>query len=318
MTASYPNINIVVLDTQPLSQDGIDFSSLAALGTLKTYAQTKDSEVVERAKDATIVLTNKVKLNESHFAQLPLLRYIAITATGVDNIDIDAARKHNIVVQNVEDYATASVAQQVFAFILDHCNQVALHNAWVQKGGWESAPSFSAWLRPIQELKGKTIGLIGFGKIAQQVAKIALAFDMKVLAYRPNAFSHPEVLCVPLLALWQQSDIVSLHCPLTPETKSLVNEENLSLMKAGSLLINTGRGGLIDEKALAKALKEGRLSAAYLDVLSEEPPQPSHPLLHLSNCILTPHMAWASLEARRTLVSQLYRQIDHFLQQFLS
>ncbi|KTD23784.1 2-hydroxyacid dehydrogenase [Legionella lansingensis] len=306
-------IKIVVLDSKPLLNDGLSLDHLYELGEVDIYDKTPDELVIERAREADIIITNKVKLNASHFAKLPKLRYIGETATGVDNIDIAAASSHHIVVTNVPDYSTDSVAQHVFALLLAHTNHVEAHNASIQKGDWQAQPYFAYWLNPITELAGLTLGLMGYGKVAQKVALIASQLGMKIIAHKPTPFSSDFATWVNWHDLLQQSDVLSLHCPLNNMTQNIINSATLKQMKATSILINTGRGGLIDEYALANALKNRQISAAYLDVLSQEPPGLDNPLIGLDNCVITPHIAWASIEARKRLLNVVCENIIHFL-----
>ncbi|KTC77097.1 D-2-hydroxyacid dehydrogenase [Legionella brunensis] len=305
--------NIVVLDSKPLINGGLNLDNLYQLGNVTLYDKTPPELVVERACEADIIITNKVEFTEALFSQLPRLRYIGETATGVDNIDVAAAAKHNIVVTNVPDYSTDSVAQHVLALLLTHTNRVEAHNQSVQKGDWQTHPYFAYWLNPIPELAGMTLGLLGYGRVAQKVARIANTLGMKVIAHKPTPFTDGLVTWVSFTDLLQQSDVLSLHCPLTSSTKNVINSYTLQQMKPTSILINTGRGGLVNESELANALKEKQISAAYVDVLSQEPPNNNHPLIGLPNCIITPHIAWASVAARKRLLNIVCENIIHFL-----
>ncbi|ASQ46890.1 D-2-hydroxyacid dehydrogenase [Legionella clemsonensis] len=306
-------IKIAVLDSKPLINDGLSLEVLNELGEVSFYDNTPAELVIERALDAEILITNKVKLTAEHFAQLPKLRYIGETATGVDNIDVKAAAQHNIVVSNVPDYSTDSVAQHVFALLLTHTNHVEAHNHSIQRGDWQSQPYFAYWLNPVTELAGMTLGLMGYGRVAQKVALIANALGMRVIAHKPSIFTGNLATWVTLTDLFTQSDVLSLHCPLTDSTHHVINQETLHLMKPTAILINTSRGGLVNELDLAQALKNKQLSAAYVDVLSQEPPAASHPLIGLPNCIITPHIAWASVAARKRLLNVVCENIIHFL-----
>lgn len=306
---------IVMLDARPLINDDLSLANLHALGKLIVYDITAPEQIIERAGEAEILLINKVVLNEEHFCQLPQLRYIGVTATGVDNIDITAASKRGIVVTNVPRYGTLSVAQHVMAFLFAHTNHIESHNQSVKQGQWEAQPYFSYWLSPITELAGLTLGLLGYGQIAQQVAQIGKALGMQIIANKLNSFHDDIARSVSLTALFQQSDVLSLHCPLTRKTNKIINSQTLSQMKASSILINTSRGALIDEPALAEALKQKQIAAAYLDVLSQEPPLPENPLLGLKNCVFTPHIAWASVATRKRLLNAVCENIIHFLNQ---
>ncbi|CAM3646207.1 D-2-hydroxyacid dehydrogenase [Legionella longbeachae] len=305
--------NIVVLDSKPLMSDGLCLDSLNKLGEVTLYDRTPDDLVIDRASEAEIIITNKVKLTEQHFNKLPRLRYIGETATGVDNIDIRAAAKHRIIVTNVPDYSTDSVAQHVLALLLTHTNHVEAHNQSIQRGEWQTQPYFSYWSKPVIELAGMTLGLMGYGRVAQKVARLAGALGMKIIAHKPTMFTDELVSWVSFSDLLKQSDVLSLHCPLNEYTKSMINNETLKQMKPTAVLINTGRGGLINESDLANALKAKQITAAYLDVLSEEPPRINNRLIGLTNCIITPHIAWASVAARKRLLNTVCENIIHFL-----
>lgn len=305
--------NIVVLDSKPLMSDGLCLDSLNKLGEVTLYDRTPDDLVIDRASEAEIIITNKVKLTEQHFNKLPRLRYIGETATGVDNIDIRAAAKHRIIVTNVPDYSTDSVAQHVLALLLTHTNHVEAHNQSIQRGEWQTQPYFSYWSKPVIELAGMTLGLMGYGRVAQKVARLAGALGMKIIAHKPTMFTDELVSWVSFSDLLKQSDVLSLHCPLNEYTKSMINNETLKQMKPTAVLINTGRGGLINESDLANALKAKQITAAYIDVLSEEPPRINNRLIGLTNCIITPHIAWASVAARKRLLNTVCENIIHFL-----
>ncbi|MBA2709493.1 MAG: D-2-hydroxyacid dehydrogenase [Tatlockia sp.] len=294
--------------------DGLNLESLFELGDVQLFDITADELIAERAWDAEIILVNKVKLNESHFKHLPKLRFIGETATGIDNIDLIAAEKRGIIVKNVPNYATDSVAQHVIALLLNFCNPVDFHNRSVQRGEWQAQPHFSYWLHPLTELSGLTLGLVGFGQIAQKVAIIAKALGMKIIAYKPQGFSSDLACSVSLADLFMQSDVLSLHCPLNNLTDKLINSDSLKQMKASSILINTSRGGLIAEDDLAFALNKNQIKAAYLDALTQEPPKENNPLLGLNNCFITPHLAWATEAARKRLLKAVCENIIHYLE----
>ncbi len=298
-------MNIIVLDGYTLNPGDLEWAELEKLGNLTVYDRTRPDEVVERAKEADGVIVNKQKLNRATLAQLPQLKYIGVSATGVNNVDLAAAKEFGITVTNVGGYSTNSVAQHTFGLILALTNHIELHSQSVSRGEWATAKDWSYTLSPLVELNGKSLGLIGLGSIGEAVANIALSFGMKVSAYRKNAAKGfpPGIHSTGLEELFVQSDIVSLHCPLTPETEGIVNAESLSLMKTTSYLINTGRGPLIAEEDLARALHDGKIAGAGLDVLSDEPPKAGNPLLQAPNCIITPHNAWASFEARKRLMT---------------
>lgn len=297
-------MKIVVLDGETLNPGDLSWHALSELGELTCFPRTASQDIVARAKDAEVVLTNKTPLNADILAQLPALKYIGVLATGTNVVDLAAAKAQGIVVTNVPAYGPDAVAQMVFAHILHHTQAVAAHHQAVVDGQWANCQDFCFTLMPLQSLKGKTLGLIGYGDIGQQVGEIALAFGMKVLVHTRTVRED-----LPLGVMWaerdtvlSESDIVSLHCPLTPQTEQFINQQTLALMKPKALLINTARGGLIDEAALASALARGKLYAG-VDVLSTEPPSADNPLLHAPNISITPHNAWATKEARQNLLN---------------
>lgn len=311
-------MNIVVLDGYTLNPGDLSWDELAELGSLTVYERTAPEDVVTRAHDAELVLTNKTPLTRTMLEALPKLRYIGVLATGYNVVDIQAAGARGIIVTNVPTYGTSSVAQLVLALLLELCHQTGAHDAAVKAGEWATSDDFCFTKAPLVELEGKTLGLIGLGRIGAQTARVAQALGMRVIATgsrrSAGAPSPVEgVPYVPLEELLRQADVVSLHCPLTPETKELVNAERLALMKPSALLINTSRGGLIDEQALADALNDGRLAGAALDVLSTEPPAASNPLLSAARCIITPHIAWATKEARTRLMHTAVANAAAFL-----
>lgn len=306
---------IVVLDGYAMNPGDLSFAGLEALGDCTVYDFTRPEEVISRAQDAEMVLTNKTRLTAEMIAVMPKLEYIGVLATGYNNVDIEAARQRGIVVANVPAYSTASVAQLAFAHILNITMQVQHHSEEVHKGRWMRNRDFCFWDNTLIELEGKTIGLVGFGNTGQATAAIALGFGMKVLAYTSKSQDKlPEgVRSVSLDELFSSSDIVSLHCPLTPETRGLVNAERIAQMKSTAILINTSRGPVVDERALADALNAGRLYAAGVDVLSSEPPKADNPLLTAKNCYITPHIAWATKEARERLMAITTENVQAFL-----
>ena len=308
-------MKIVVLDGYTLNPGDLDWAPLAELGQLIVHERTAAELVQSRAAGAQALLTNKVVLGREQIAALPNLRYIGVLATGVNVVDLEAAAERGIVVTNVPAYSTASVAQHVFALLLELTRGVGRHAELVRAGAWTRSADFAFWDSPQVELAGKTMGLIGFGRIGQAVARIARAFDMRVLVHTRTPTAHPDadvefVAIEPLLA---RADVVSLHCPLTQATERLFNAERLVLMKPSALLINTGRGALIDEAALAEALQKGRLAGAGLDVLATEPPAAENPLLAAPNCLITPHLAWATLSARQRLMAVVVANLQAFL-----
>jgi glycerate dehydrogenase len=306
-------MQIVILDGYTLNPGDLSWAGLETLGPCIVYDRTEPEELVPRAAEADIVLTNKIEISREVIAQLPQLRYIGVTATGYNIVDVAAASERGIPVCNVPDYATQSVVQMVFAHLLNLTLHVADHARGVSEGRWSRSPDFCYWDFPLVEVAGLTMGLVGFGRIGRATAQVALAMGMKVLAFDkvPGAFAG--VRFVDLDGLFRQSDVVSLHCPLTPETQNLVNAERLAMMKRSAYLINTGRGPLVDERALAAALRAGQIAGAGLDVLSIEPPPPDHPLLTAPNCQVTPHIAWATRAARERLLDVAVANVKAFL-----
>lgn len=308
-------MKIVILDGYTLNPGDLDWSPLKELGTCIIHQRTEADKIVARAQDAEILLTNKTDISAATMALLPTVKYIGILATGVNVVDLKAAKKHNIAVTNVPGYSTGSVAQMVFALLLEMTQHVG-HHAWmVRRGDWVSCADFSFRDRPLVELTGKIMGIVGYGQIGQQVARIARAFGMEVLVYT----DHPEK-CQPetslefvdLDKLFTDADVISLNCPLTEETKNLVDTAHLARVKQGALLINTGRGQLINEAAVAEALEDGYLGGYATDVLTQEPPAADNPLFSAPNCIITPHIAWATIEARRRLLNIVVANIVAF------
>lgn len=310
------DLKIVVLDGYTLNPGDLSWKDLEALGTVKIYDRTHPGEVVERATGAQIVLTNKTVLDGEALSQLPDLKYIGVLATGYNVVNLEAARRQGITVTNIPAYSTDSVAQMVFAHLLNITQRVGHYAEEVASGHWTKQADFSYWNTPLVELAGKTLGVIGLGHTGMATARIALAFGMQVLAYTSkSAVELPAGIrkADSLEQVFSDSNVVSLHCPLTETTKNLVNMERLKLMKREAVLINTGRGGLVNETDLAEALEKGLLAAAGVDVLSSEPPVPGHPLVGVKNCFITPHIAWATLEARQRLMGQAVRNIEAFL-----
>ncbi|WCJ59834.1 D-2-hydroxyacid dehydrogenase [Fontisphaera persica] len=310
-------MKIVVLDGFAANPGDLSWAGLEALGELQVFDRTPPPLILERAQNAEILFTNKTPLRAETLAALPRARYIGVLATGYDVVDVAAARRQGITVCNVPDYSTPAVTQAVFALLLELTNHVGAHARSVQAGDWCRSPDFSYWLYPLVELRGLTLGLVGFGRIARSVAQVALALGMRVLACRKNAARGSEtfdqVQIVDLESLLCTSDVVSLHCPLTAETRGLLNAERLAWMKPSAYLINTARGALIVEADLAKALHEGRIAGAAVDVLSQEPPPPDHPLLQAPRCIITPHHAWATRAARERLLRVSVDNLRAFL-----
>jgi glycerate dehydrogenase len=296
-------MKIVVLDGNTLNPGDLSWGSLQTLGAVNVFERSTPAETVERCQDAVAVLTNKAPLNREILTQLPRLKYVGVTATGHNIVDTEACRDLNITVCNVPAYGSMSVAQLVFAFILEHCHNVGLHSQLVREGQWANCKDFAFWSKPLIELDGLSLGIVGYGNIGRQVAKIGNAFGMRVLAYSRTQKPDPTVTWLDLDSLLQESDYISLHCPLTEETKGMINFRSLRRMKQGAFLINTGRGPLVVEGDLADALNEGHLSGAGLDVLSVEPPPETNPLLSAQNTFITPHIAWATRAARVRLMT---------------
>lgn len=310
-------MNIVVLDGHALNPGDLNWDTLASMGSLTVYPRTETSMVIPRCQDAEIVLTNKVPFTEETFAQLPRLRFIGVTATGYNIIDMEAARRHQVIVSNIPAYSTASVAQSVFAMLLTITNRVEHYTHQItQEGRWTHSADFCYWDTPLTELEGKRMGIVGVGGIGSRVASMAQVFGMDVVALsrRPQKDLPLGVTKLEGDAFWSSCHIISLHCPLTPATHHLISDSTLSLMRPGTILINTSRGAVVDEQAVADALRSGLLSAYAADVLSTEPPQPQNPLLAAPNVFLTPHIAWATREARMRLLRILEDNVRAFIQ----
>lgn len=308
-------MNIVVLDAYSVNPGDLSWEGLEALGNVTLYDRTPRELIIERAADAEIILTNKVPMDGETIAVLPKLKYIGVLATGFNIVDLAAASQRGIVVTNIPSYSTDSVAQMVFALLLAITNRVEHYTQEVHEGHWCKSLDFCYWNTPLPELAGKNFGIYGFGHIGQAVARIALAFGMKVItATSKSPDKLPQgVEKVSLDQLFELSDVLSLHCPLNDDTRGMVNAGRLSMMKPSAILINTSRGPVIDEDALAKALRDGTIAAAGLDVLSTEPPCSNNPLIGAPNCFITPHLAWASLEARQRLVKIATDNVAQFL-----
>ncbi len=306
---------IVVLDGYTLNPGDLSWESLQALGECNVFERTPPAQVILRAAGAEIVLTNKTPIDRSMFDALPELQYVGVLATGFNIVDTVAARERRIPVTNVPAYGSQSVAQMTFAHILELTQRVGQHAVSVREGGWTRCPDFCYWEAPLVELEGATIGIVGYGRIGQAVAKLARAFGMAVIATRSSGEAGPGegVEFVPLDTLLERSDVVSLHCPLTQDTHHLINEARLRRMKATAILVNTSRGPLIDEAALAVALNAGRLSGAGLDVLEFEPPRTESPLFSAKNCHVTPHIAWATHAARQRLMRVAVQNVENFV-----
>ena len=308
-------MKIVVLDGYATNPGDLSWDGLAEFGKLTVYDRTPAALTVERASGAEVLMTNKVFLGAAEIAALPDLVYVGIQATGVNVVDLDAARQRGIAVTNVPAYGTASVAQHVFALLLELVRGVGRHNEMVRQGAWSNCPDFAFQDTPQIELADKVFGIVGFGDIGQATAKIAAAFGMRVVVHTrtPDPQTFPDIDYVELDQLLTEADVISLSCPLTPETEKLINAERLGLMKGTAYLINTGRGLLVDEAALADALRNGVIAGAGLDVLSREPPPADNPLLDAPNCFITPHLAWATRAARQRLIDELVANLKAFL-----
>jgi len=310
-------MKIVILDGHAINPGDLSWDALRALGSLEVFDRTAENLIVPRAREAEVLLTTRTPLSGQTLQQLKRLRYIGSIFTGYDEIDLKAARALNVVVTNVPTYGTASVAQLVFALLLEHCHHVALHSAATHAGEWSRSPDFSFRKTPLVELQGKTMGIVGFGRIGRDVGQIAVAFGMGVIASSPtraDAPPWPGFRWCGFDELIAAADVVTLHCPLLPQTRGLINKASLSKMKPDAFLINTSRGPLVVEQDLADALNNDRLAGAALDVLSSEPPSPDNPLLQAKNCIITPHIAWATKEARTRLIESAVANLRAFLE----
>lgn len=308
-------MKIVVLDGYAANPGDLSWERLEALGECTVYPRTTDEQLLERAANAEILLTNKVIINRTTIKALPQLKYIGVLATGYNVVDVAAAKEHGVVVTNIPAYSTPSVAQMVFAHILNITQRVGHYADEARHGVWTACQDFSYSNTPLMELQGKKIGIIGLGNTGYNTARIAIGFGMKVHAYTSKSRLQlpPEVRKMELDELFATCDIVSLHCPLTEETRELVNKRRLKLMKPSAILINTGRGPLVNEQDLADALNNGILYAAGVDVLSTEPPRADNPLLSAKNCFITPHIAWATQEARQRLMEIACDNVEQFI-----
>ncbi len=309
-------MKIVILDGYTTNPGDLSWEKFSEFGEVTAYDYTPAELIIERCKDAEIIIDNKVIFTKETLDQLPNLRYIGLLSTGFNVIDIEAAKANGVTVCNVPTYSTAAVAQLTFALILEMYNQVSVHSEAVHNGEWTNCRDFCFQKTPLLELNNKTIGLIGYGKIGSEVAKIADAFSMNILCYVPSKKPQPNFKnfrFVTLDELAEKSDIVSLHCPLTPETTKIINKDFISKMKKSAIIINTSRGPSIDEQALADALNSGHIAGAGVDVLSTEPPKADNPLLSCKNCFITPHIAWAGYETRERLVGVVLDNLKSYL-----
>lgn len=309
-------MKIVILDAFTSNPGDLSWDKFKELGDFTAYDYTAPDKTIERMADADVVITNKTVISKEAIESSKNLKYIGVLATGFNIVDVAAAKDHNIPVCNVPTYSTNAVAQLTFALITEIYNQVGVHSAAVHGGEWASSKNFCFWKTPLICLENKTIGIIGFGKIGNAVAKLAEAYNMNILCYVPRVKPQPAIKnfkFVTLDELLANSDIVSLHCPLTPETTGMVNAEFISKMKKSAIIINTSRGAAVDEKALADALNSGRIYGAGVDVLSTEPPKADNPLLSCEKCFITPHIAWAGFETRVKLIDIVYDNLKSFI-----
>ncbi|MBR3241234.1 MAG: D-2-hydroxyacid dehydrogenase [Parasporobacterium sp.] len=307
-------MKISVLDTNTLTYGDLDFAPIEACGEVSFYDLLPAEEVVNACKGAEVVLVNKTLMTPDIMNQLPDLKYIGLFATGYNNIDLTAARERGIDVVNVPGYSTDSVAQLVFAFILSHATNIASYNESVHKGDWINSPSFAYFPLPIEELAGKNMGIVGFGNLGKKVAKIADALGMKVMIHSRRIYEDCPYRQVGREELFREADYLSINCPLNEQTANIVCEETLRMMKKNAFLVNTARGGCVDSKALKKALDEGWISGAGIDVLVFEPMSADEPLFTAKNCMITPHIGWASIEARRRLIDKVAENITAWQQ----
>lgn len=308
-------MKIVVLDGHALNPGDLSWDEIRACGELSVHPRTPAAEIIARAAGAEVLLTNKTPLDAATFTALPALRYVGVVATGYNVVDVRAARARGVVVSNAPGYGTDSVAQHAFALLLELAARTGHHAATVAEGRWARCPDYCYWDHPVLELSGGTMGIVGYGRIGRATARIAAAFGMNVIAHapRPPAGGDGVVRFIDADTLFREADVVSLHCPLTPENTGLVDARRLALMKPTAYLINTSRGPLVNETDLAAALNSGRIAGAGLDVLSVEPPAADHPLFTARNCVITPHLAWASVAARRRLLGIVAANLRAFI-----
>ena len=305
-------MKIVITDGFAVNPGDLSWDIFKKFGEVEIYTDTPNELAAQRIGDADIAIINKTLIDEALLQQCSNLKLICVAATGYNVVDLEATKKRNIPVCNVPGYGTAAVAQFTFSLLLELCNRVGLHDRLVHEGQWAKRGGFCFWDTPQTELAGKTLGVIGYGTIGQAVGKIAEAFGMTVLAYN-RSHSVKGASYVTLKELLQKSDIVSLHCPYTPETHQIINANTIAQMKDGAILLNTARGGVINEEAVADALRSGKLRGAAVDVVSTEPIQETNPLYSAPNCIITPHMAWAPKESRQRIIDSMVRSIDGWL-----
>lgn len=300
----------VILEADSINPGDLSWEPVESVCDLTVYGQTDEQSKWDRIKDSEIVLTNKILIDEEVFRRFPSIRYVGVCATGYNVVDLEAAKRRGIVVTNVPSYSTASVAQHTFALMLDLLSKITLHDRSVKDGGWIRSNSFCYWEAPVDDIEGKVLGICGFGNIGRRVAKIAQAFGMKVIVYTQHPANYisyvgSSLRFADLSSMLSFSDIVTLHCPLTDDTRELIRKKTIDRMKDGAYLINVARGGLVNEQDLADALKSGKLAGAGIDVVSSEPMQPDNPLLTAPNILITPHIAWASRASRKCLIDRI-------------
>ena len=305
-------MNIIILDGYTLNPGDLSWDKMKTLGNLSIYDRTLEPEILKRCENAEIILTNKVVIDKNTIEQLPKLKFIGVLATGYNVVDTIAAKNAGIVVSNIPAYSTHSVAQLAIGMMIDFVEDLSSHISSVNEGRWSESDDFTYTTRTTRELAGKKLGIIGYGQIAKQVIRIARAFEMEVLVYTSHPDSDKEVSFVSKKELFSNSDIVSIHTSLRPENERIVNRDTLKLMKQGSYLINTSRGGLVNESDLVEFLNDNKIAGAGLDVLNEEPPKADNPLLNTLNCRITPHIAWSTLEARQRLLDLTIANIKAF------
>jgi len=309
-------MKIVVLDGYAENPGDLTWSALENLGNLMVYDRTEETKIVERINDAEIVIVNKTKIDKRVLDACPEIRYIGVLATGYNNVDTEYARKRRILVANVPNYGTLAVGQFAIALLLEICHRIGHHDKAVHEGRWTNNIDWCFWDYPLIELSGKTMGIIGFGRIGKTTGRIGKALGMKIIAYtrHPQVADKKEVEFITELDnFFSQADVVVLHCPLFPETKEIINKTNIEKMKDGVIIINNSRGGLINEKDLAEALKSGKVYAAGLDVVESEPIGKENPLLTAPNCIITPHISWAAKESRKRLLNIAVENVAAFI-----
>lgn len=306
-------MKISILEAATVSKGDVSFDGLRELGEVTEYPLTPADKIVQNVGDAEIVLCNKTPFTEDVLRACPNIKYIGLCATGYNNIDLKTCRELGITVCNVPAYSSAAVAQQVFAFILNFYSRVSEYGGFVRDGGWLKSETFSDFVFPTKEISGKTLGIIGYGSIGRKVANIARAFGMSVIVNTRTAKQDSSVKFTDVKELFAEADIITVHCPLTEETYGLINRENLALCKPSCIIINTSRGAVVNERDLAEALNGGRIAAAALDVLTEEPMSANCPLIGARNCVITPHVAWAALETRERLVKTVVENVRAFI-----